>query len=138
EARLHARLGARLQAERQLRKQVEDASAFKTGFLRSVRHELRTPLNAVIGFSQVLLSGVEGPLTFAQRENLEVIQHNGARLSDLFDDVIELSAMAAGQLELRSDAVDVSTLLESAGEALELERGRRAVHVRVDAPERAV
>jgi signal transduction histidine kinase len=126
---------ARFEQEQQLRTQVDDASAFKTGFLRSVRHELRTPLNAVLGFSEVLLSGMEGPLTAGQRENLQVIAQTGRRLSDLFDEVIELAAMAAGQLELRADAVDVQALLESVGEALEQERGTRAVHIRLEVPE---
>jgi signal transduction histidine kinase len=132
---LRAQLLARLQEEQRLRKQVEDASAFKTGFLRSVRHELRTPLNAVLGFSEVLLSGMEGPLTAGQRENLLVIERTGRRLSSLFDEVIELAAMVAGQLELRSDAVDVTAVLERVGEAAEEDRGPRPVHIRIDAPE---
>jgi two-component system cell cycle sensor histidine kinase PleC len=132
---LRAQLLARLQEEQRLRKQVEDASAFKTGFLRSVRHELRTPLNAVLGFSEVLLSGMEGPLTAGQRENLIVIERTGRRLSALFDEVIELAAMVAGQLELRTDAVDASAVLERVGEAAEEDRGPRPVHIRIETPE---
>ena len=135
---LRARLVARFEQEQQLRKQVEAASAFKTGFLRSVRHELRTPLNSVLGFTEVLLSGMEGPLTAGQRENLLVIARTGRRLSDLFDEVIELATMAAGQLELRADAVDALALMEAVGEALEDERGTRAVHIRVEEPETAL
>jgi signal transduction histidine kinase len=131
---LRSQLLARFEQEQQLRKQVDEASAFKTGFLRSVRHELRTPLNAVLGFSEVLLSGMEGPLTAGQRENLQVIERTGRRLADLFDEVIELASMAAGQLELRADAVDALALLEAVGEALEEERGTRAVHIRIDEP----
>jgi signal transduction histidine kinase len=135
---LRTQLVARFTQEQKLRQQVEDASAFKTGFLRSVRHELRTPLNAVLGFSEVLLSGMEGPLTAGQRENLTVIARTGARLSDLFDEVIELATMAAGQLELRADAVEVLALLEGVGEAVEGERGQRAVHIRVVEPEQGL
>jgi signal transduction histidine kinase len=135
---LRTQLVARLEEEQRLRKQVEDGSAFKTGFLRSVRHELRTPLNAVLGFSEVLLSGMEGPLTAGQRENLLVIERTGRRLSALFDEVIEIAAMVAGQLELRHDAVDATAVLERVGEAAEEDRGPRPVHIRIDAPETAL
>jgi signal transduction histidine kinase len=132
---LRQRLIAGLERSQKLRAQAEDASAYKTGFLRSVRHELRTPLNAVLGFSEVLLSGLEGPLTASQRENLVVIAKTGKRLQDLFDEVIELAAVAAGQLELQRDAVDAGALLEQVCETLEEERGDRPVHIRVDALE---
>ena len=61
--RLQRTLGTQLDDSERLRKQAEEASVYKTEFLRSVRHELRTPLNAILGFSEVLLSDLEGPLT---------------------------------------------------------------------------
>jgi signal transduction histidine kinase len=129
---LRQRLIAGLERSQKLRAQAEEATAYKTGFLRSVRHELRTPLNAVLGFTEVLLSGIEGPLTASQRENLIVIARTGKRLQDLFDEVIELAAVAAGQFELQRDAVDAVGLLEQVCETLEEERGDRPVHIRVD------
>jgi signal transduction histidine kinase len=129
---LRKRLLAGLEQSQKLLAQAERATAYKTNFLRSVRHELRTPLNAVLGFSEVLLSGIEGPLTASQRENLAVIARTGKRLQELFDEVIELAAVAAGQFELQRDAVDAIALLEHVCEALEEERGDRPVHIRVD------
>ena len=129
---LRKRLLAGLERSQQLLAQAEQATAYKTNFLRSVRHELRTPLNAVLGFTEVLLSGIEGPLTSSQRENLAVIGRTGKRLQDLFDEVIELAAVAAGQFELQQDAVEANGLLEQVCEALEEERGDRPVHIRVD------
>jgi signal transduction histidine kinase len=130
--RLRRALYERLEDSQRLRKQAEEASDYKTGFLKSVQHELRTPLNSILGFTEVLLSGIEGPLTMGQRENLVVIQRTGKRLHELFDEVIELAAMAAGQLELRRDAVDVGALLEQLGEMLEEERGNKPVHIQVE------
>ena len=130
---LRQRLIAGLERSAALRAQAEQATEYKTGFLRSVRHELRTPLNAVLGFTEVLLSGIEGPLTASQRENLIVIARTGKRLQDLFDEVIELAAVSAGQVELDRDAVDPAPLLEQVCELLEEERADRPVHIRVDA-----
>ncbi len=129
---MRRRLFEGLHESRRLRKQAEEASRYKTGFLKSVQHELRTPLNAVLGFTEVLLSGLEGPLTAGQRENLVVIGRTGKRLQDLFDEVIELAATAAGQLELRREPLDVATALEQVGEALEEARGDKPVHIRLD------
>jgi signal transduction histidine kinase len=129
--RLQRTLNAQVNDSERLCKQAEDASAYKTEFLRSVRHELRTPLNSILGFAEVLLSDLEGPLTANQRENLLVIQRTGQRLQDLFDEVLELSAVAAGQLELKLQSVDVVALLERVGETLEEQRAGRPVHIRV-------
>jgi signal transduction histidine kinase len=133
--RLQRTLGTQLHDSERLRKQAEQASVYKTEFLRSVRHELRTPLNSILGFSEVLLSDLEGPLTAGQRENLSVIARTGQRLQDLFDEVLELSAVAAGQLELKLQSVDVAALLERVGETLEEQRAGRPVHIRVAAAE---
>jgi signal transduction histidine kinase len=130
---LKRRLRAQLHESERLRAEAERATAYKTGFLRSVRHELRTPLNAVLGFSEVLLSELEGPLSASQRENLVVIKRTAQRLASLFDEVIELATVAAGQFELSRAAVDGVALLEEVCEALEEERGDRPVHIRVDA-----
>jgi signal transduction histidine kinase len=58
-------------------------------FLRSVNHELRTPLNSILGFSELLLSDVEGRITDGQRENLEVVQRSGQRLLAMFAELEE-------------------------------------------------
>ncbi len=126
------RLRARMAERRAMTDQLEQATAYKQGFLKAVRHELRTPLNSVLGFSEVLLSDLEGPLTAGQRENLTVVMRMGRRLSDLFDEVVELASVAAAQHEITREAVDVPALLEHVGEALEEERGDRPVHIRLE------
>ena len=129
------RLRERMAERRALTSQLEQATAYKQGFLKAVRHELRTPLNSILGFSEVLLSDLEGPLTSGQRENLAVILRMGRRLSDLFDEVVELASIAAAQQELAREAVDAPALLEQVGEALEEERGDRPVHIRLEIDE---
>jgi signal transduction histidine kinase len=96
-----------------------------------VRHELRTPLNAVLGLSEALLGDVDGPLTEGQRENLSVIAGTARRLSDLFDDVLELSTDAPTDRFRTREAVDLGAVLDELSEALERSRGARLVHFRV-------
>jgi signal transduction histidine kinase len=70
-------------------------------------HELRTPLNAILGFTDVLLSEVDGPLGAEAREGLTVVRRSGGHLRALIDDILDLSALESGELRLSSSSVDV-------------------------------
>jgi signal transduction histidine kinase len=104
--------------------QLEVASRHKSEFLASMSHELRTPLNAVIGFSEVLLDRLFGDLNPKQEEYLEDIRASGRHLLELLNDILDLSRVEAGKMEL--DLVDVSLrqLLED-GLAMVRERAVR-------------
>ncbi|MDD9936523.1 MAG: HAMP domain-containing sensor histidine kinase [Myxococcales bacterium] len=120
----------RIESSQRVRRKAQEASAYKTGFLRSVRHELRTPLNSILGFSDILLGDLDGPLTASQRENLSVIRSSGQRLADLFDEVIDLATMASGEVELEREPADASELMEALADSMEDARAGRLVHVR--------
>jgi len=79
----------------------------RSAFLAALSHELRTPLNAILGFADVLLAEVDGPLTEDARENLSVIRSSGEHLRALIDDILDLSALESGELRLSSRLVDV-------------------------------
>lgn len=129
---LQSRLAQQVTSTRERRLQSLETDAQNTAFLRAVSHELRTPLNAILGFADILLAGLEGDLNGEQRENLGVIRESGQRLLELFNDSIELSAMASGQLSLRRERVLVGDLLAEAVQVLEEARGMRPVHVHTD------
>ena len=75
-------------------------------------HELRTPLNAILGFTDVLLSEVDGPLSDEARENLTVVRQCGQHLRSLIDDILDLSALESGELRLRRKDIDVFAIAE--------------------------
>lgn len=83
-------------------------------FLDSVNHELRTPLNSILGFSDLLLQHIDGPLSSDRRENLQVIRDAGGQLLSLFDDVTELVALMGGQVARGHHPVDLAALLADA------------------------
>jgi signal transduction histidine kinase len=120
----------KLAEHRVLRARAKEASSYKAGFLRSIRHELRTPLNSILGFADVLLGGLEGPLSEDQRESLTVIRRSAARLSQLFEEVIELTLLASDQSARKQDELDLVELVDNVAEALEAVRGDRPVHIR--------
>jgi signal transduction histidine kinase len=79
----------------------------RSAFLAALSHELRTPLNAILGFADVLLAEVDGPLDPDARENLQVIRSSGEHLRALIDDILDLSALESGELRLSSREIDV-------------------------------
>jgi signal transduction histidine kinase len=79
----------------------------RSAFLAALSHELRTPLNAILGFADVLLTEVDGPLSEDARESLSVIRGSGEHLRALIDDILDLSALESGELRLSSRMVDV-------------------------------
>ena len=96
-----------------LYKELETASQHKSDFLASMSHELRTPLNAIIGFSQVLRDGMVGEVNEKQREYLEDILSSGNHLLSLINDVLDLSKVEAGQVELDIAPFSLREALES-------------------------
>jgi signal transduction histidine kinase/DNA-binding response OmpR family regulator len=93
--------------------ELEAASRHKSEFLASMSHELRTPLNAVIGFSEVLLERMFGDLNERQEEYLRDIWDSGRHLLELLNDILDLSKVEAGRMQLERSPFSVSDALES-------------------------
>jgi len=92
--------------------ELEVASQHKSDFLANMSHELRTPLNAIIGFSQVLRQGLFGPVNEKQEEYLDDILTSGHHLLSLINDVLDLSKVEAGQVELEVASFSLREALE--------------------------
>jgi len=106
-------------------RQLEVANRHKSEFLANMSHELRTPLNAVIGFSEVLLERMFGEVNPKQEEYLNDILSSGKHLLSLINDILDLSKIEAGRMELEAQAFDLPSALDN---ALTLIRERAARH----------
>jgi signal transduction histidine kinase len=109
---------------RRLYRELETASQHKSDFLANMSHELRTPLNAIIGFSQVLRDGMVGEVNEKQAEYLDDILSSGNHLLSLINDVLDLSKVEAGQVELELAPFSLQDALER-GVAMVRERATR-------------
>ena len=94
----------------QTNKELERATRLKDEFLASMSHELRTPLNSILGMSEVLLEGILGDVNDKQRHSLETIQRSGNHLLELINDILDLSKIEAGKLELNCDSTNIENL----------------------------
>lgn len=90
-----------------------EASQLKSQFLATMSHEIRTPMNVIIGFSQLLLRPGQENLTHYQRNMLEKIFSNGKHLLELLNDVLDLSKLEAGRMEMKPDCFDVSQAIHA-------------------------
>jgi signal transduction histidine kinase/DNA-binding NarL/FixJ family response regulator len=99
-------------------RQIEEVDRLKNAFIANMSHEIRTPLNSVLALTQLLREGVAGPLTVDQRKYLQVIERNGRGLLHLINDVLDLSRIEAGHLEVDTEDLDLRPHVESVVEAL--------------------
>jgi PAS domain S-box-containing protein len=108
-------ISGRLAAEQELRAALDAAEAgvrAKGLFLAMMSHELRTPLQAVLGYAEVLLGAGPGGLSAEQREDIGYIHQGASRMVHLIEQLLDLSRMEAGRLDLRREAVAVRPVLE--------------------------
>lgn len=98
---------------RAAKKEADCANHFKSEFLALMSHELRTPLNAIIGFSEMLGEGYLGPLTSKQKEYISDIHGAGHHLLDVINDILDLSKAEAGKMELDTEVLDVTQIIEA-------------------------
>ena len=105
--------------------QLEVASRHKSEFLANMSHELRTPLNAIIGFSEVLIEKMFGEVNDKQLDYLQDIHSSGKHLLSLINDILDLSKIEAGRMELEVSEFDLPAAL---GNAMTLVRERAQRH----------
>jgi signal transduction histidine kinase/CheY-like chemotaxis protein len=93
---------------------MQEVDRVKSQFLANMSHELRTPLNSIIGFSRVILKGIDGPINEVQQQDLSAIYNSGQHLLSLITDILDLSKIEAGKMELAFTEINVADLINSA------------------------
>ncbi len=91
---------------------LKEVDRLKSEFLASMSHELRTPLNSIIGFSRVILKGIDGPLTEMQKTDLTAIYESGRHLLNLINDILDLSKIEAGKMEFIFEPTDLKEIIQ--------------------------
>jgi signal transduction histidine kinase/putative methionine-R-sulfoxide reductase with GAF domain len=92
--------------------ELQELDRLKTAFLANMSHELRTPLNSILGFSDVILEELDGPLTDTMRNDLQLIQKNGNHLLHLINDVLDIAKIEAGKMNLNPEKFKVQEILQ--------------------------
>jgi len=119
------------------REAAEVASAAKTDFLAQVSHEIRTPLHAILGFAEVMLEERFGPLGNERyKDYLKDIHASGAHVMSLADDLLDLSKIEAGKLELAFEAVDANSVIRECVSLMQPQAARERVIMRVSLQDR--
>ena len=91
---------------------AQDADRLKSAFLATMSHELRTPLNSIIGFTGIILQGLVGPLNDEQTKQLGMVRNSARHLLALINDVLDISKIEAGQVEIVSEPFDMPQVIE--------------------------
>ncbi len=89
---------------------LQEVDKLKNQFMANMSHELRTPLNSIIGFSRVILKGIDGPLTDMQKTDLTAIYDSGRNLLELINDILDISKIGAGKMEMVFEPTDLQEI----------------------------
>ena len=113
-------------------REAEEANQLKTEFLANMSHELRSPLHTVIGFAELLAEETEGPLSEKQKRFLGHIHNDSLHLLDLINDLLDLTKIEAGKLELRQEVFPIGAVIEEAVSSVRPRAMAKSVEIRTE------
>ena len=119
-------------ARRRYEQGLQEANRLKSVFLANMSHELRTPLNAVIGFSEFLIDEKAGPLNAKQKEYLGDVLNSGRHLLQLINDVLDLSKIEAGRMEVRAERFPIRRAVDEVCTAIAQTAAAKGIAIRRD------
>ena len=113
----------------------KEIDQMKSDFVSLVSHELRTPMTSIIGFVSLILDGKTGPINDKQRRSLVRVQHQAERLAALINDLLDISRIEAGRIQMKREEVAVSEIAKQAIEEISPQADAKSVELRLFAPE---
>lgn len=133
-ALLHARTREQARKMEEQAQKLEQAMSERSRFFASMSHELRTPINAVIGYNQLLQLGSYGEMPEAQLKAVASVGRSAQHLLELINDVLDISKIEAGKLEIMLEPVDLRLLLLDTVTSVQLQAEQKGLDLTVDAP----
>jgi signal transduction histidine kinase len=135
-ALLHAETRGQARTLVEQAESLEHAMAVRSRFFASMSHELRTPINAIVGYSELLRDGLYGEVTDDQGEAVDRVVRSARHLLELVNDVLDVSRMEAGKLEVSAELTDLGALVRDVAQTLELHAQEKGVEIQAEVPER--
>ncbi len=112
-ARRTAMLRERTYLLEQANRDLKELDRLKSSFLANMSHELRTPMNSIIGYTDLLIDGVDGEVNEEQRKSLQKVANNARHLLQLINDILDMSKIESGKIELMPEYMDITELIRS-------------------------
>lgn len=116
-------------------KDLRELDKLKSTFLANMSHELRTPMNAIIGYTDLLIDGVDGPINEDQEKSLNKVATNARHLLQLINDVLDISKIEAGKIKINPKELDLQWLVASITSTFEPQMKKKGITLSVDIPE---
>lgn len=133
---LEKKVAVRTRELKEANEKLKELDQLKSMFMASMSHELRTPLNSIIGFTGILLNELAGPLNVEQKKQLRMVKGSGRHLLNLITDVLDISKIEAGKLEISCETFNLPDVIRQVAEELRPQAKQKGLSLRVDiAPE---
>lgn len=116
-------------------KDLRELDKLKSTFLANMSHELRTPMNAIIGYTDLLMDGVDGPVNEDQTKSLNKVATNARHLLQLINDVLDISKIEAGKMKINPKEIDLKWLIASSTPTFEPQMKAKGIELAVDIPD---
>ena len=122
------------ESQRKLADNLAVMDRMKTQFIANMNHDLRTPLNAILGFTKVILKGIDGPVTPEQKADLNMILEAGQHLLELINEVLDFSRLNAGKMEIYPQATELIAIVRTSLNATRVLVGNKPIRLQAEIP----